>query len=87
MAISTSPLTPGQEDIKDQAISYRRRHGDFPMVICADQIYRTRSNRGFRQRHRIHLGVTRLGRPRHDAKLMATEKQQFMDDQRQRNAI
>jgi hypothetical protein len=56
-------------------------------VICADQIYRTRSNRAFCQRHGIRLSGPRLGRPKNDPELVATEKRQFIDDQRQRNAV
>jgi hypothetical protein len=56
-------------------------------VICADQIYRTRSNQAFCQRHGIRLSGPRLGRPKNDPELVAAEKQQFIDDQRQRNAV
>jgi hypothetical protein len=33
------------------------------------------------------LSGPRLGRPKNDPELVAAERQQFMDDQRQRNAI
>jgi IS5 family transposase len=56
-------------------------------VICADQIYRTRANRAFCQRHGIRLSGPRLGRPKTDSQLLAKEKKQFLDDQRQRNAV
>ena len=68
-------------------MAYRRRHGHYPEVICADQIYRTRANRAFCQRHGIRLSGPRLGRPKNDPELVAAEKQQFIDDQRQRNAV
>jgi len=68
-------------------MAYRRRHGHYPEVICADQIYRTRSNRAFCQRHGIRLSGPRLGRPKNDSELLAAEKQQYLDDQRQRNAV
>ena len=55
-------------------------------MICADQAYRTRSNRAFCTRHGIRLSGPRLGRPKNDPELVAAEKQQFIDDQRQRNA-
>jgi len=84
--LSYDPYNEG-EDLKAQAMAYRRRHGHFPEVICADQIYRTRSNRAFCQRHGIRLSGPRLGRPKNDPDLVAAEKQQFMDDQRQRNAV
>jgi len=75
------------EDLKAQARAYRRRHGSYPKVICADQIYRTRSNRAFCQRHGIRLSGPRLGRPKSDPELLAEDKRQFLDDQRQRNAV
>jgi transposase, IS5 family len=56
-------------------------------VICADQIYRTRSNRAFCQRHGIRLSGPHLGRPKNDALLVAAEKNQFADDQRQSNGV
>ena len=84
--LSYDPYNEG-EDLKAQAMAYRRRHGHYPEVICADQIYRTRSNRAFCQRHGIRLSGPRLGRPKNDPELLAAEKQQFIDDQRQRNAV
>jgi hypothetical protein len=56
-------------------------------VIYADQVYRTRSNRAFCQRHGIRLSGPRLGQPKHDPELVAAEKQQFIDDQRRRSAV
>ena len=75
------------EDLKAQARAYRRRHGHYPKVICADQIYRTRANRAFCLRHGIRLSGPRLGRPKNDPELLAEDKRQFLDDQRQRNAV
>jgi hypothetical protein len=84
--LSYDPYNEG-EDLKAQAMAYRRRYGHYPEVICADQIYRTRSNRAFCQRHGIRLSGPRLGRPKSDPELVAAEKQQFIEDQRQRNAV
>jgi IS5 family transposase len=84
--LSYDPYNEG-EDLADQAMAYGRRHGHYPAVICADQIYRTRANRAFCQRHGIRLSGPRLWRPKSDPELMAAEKQQFIDDQRQRNAV
>ena len=84
--LSYDPYNEG-EDLKAQARAYRRRHGHYPKVICADQIYRTRANRAFCQRHGIRLSGPRLGRPKNDPELLAAEKRQFLDDQRQRNAV
>ena len=38
--LSFDPYNEG-EDLKAQARAYRRRHGQYPKVICAYQIYRT----------------------------------------------
>jgi hypothetical protein len=84
--LSFDPYNEG-EDLKAQAKAYRRRHGHYPKVICADQIYRTRANRAFCLRHGIRLSGPRLGRPKSDPELLAEEKRQFLDDQRQRNAV
>jgi IS5 family transposase len=72
--LSYAPYNEG-EDHKAQATAYRRRSGHYPEVICADQIYRTRSNRAFCQRHGIRLSGPRLGRPKNDPELVAAEKQ------------
>ena len=56
-------------------------------MICADQIYRTRANRALCLRHGIRLSGPRLGRPKSDPELLAEDKRQFLDDQRQRNAV
>jgi hypothetical protein len=84
--MSYAPYNEG-EDLKVQARAFRRRHGHYPEVICADQIYRTRANRAFCQRHGIRLSGPRLGRPKSDPGIVAVEKRQFIDDQRQRNAV
>jgi hypothetical protein len=84
--LSFDPYNEG-EDLKAQVKAYRRRHGHYPKVICADQIYRTRANRAFCLRHGIRLSGPRLGRPKSDPELLAEEKRQFLDDQRQRNAV
>ncbi len=71
------------EDLRPQVLAYRRRYGCYPEVICADQIYRTRSNRAFCQRH----SGPRLGWPKSDRELILAEKKQFIDVQWQRNAV
>ncbi|MBC1262236.1 transposase [Synechococcus sp. BSF8S] len=81
-----NPYNEG-EDLKAQARAYWRRHGHYPEVICADQIDQTRANCAFCQRHGMRLSGPRLGRPKTDPELVAAEKQQFLADQRQRNAV
>ena len=84
--LSFDPYNEG-EDLKIQALAYRRRYGHYPKVICADQIFRTRANRAYCKRHGIRLSGPRLGRPKSNPQLLAEEKKQFLDDQRKRNAV
>ena len=84
--LSYYPYNEG-EDLKAQAIAYPRRYGHYPRVICTDQIYRIISYRAFCQLHRISLSGPPLGRPRSNLQLVIAEKQQFIYDQRQRNAV
>jgi hypothetical protein len=84
--LSHDPYNEG-EGLKAQARAYRRRHGHYPEAICADQIYRTRANLAFCQRHGIRLSGPRLGRPKNDPELVSEVKRKFADDQRQRNAV
>ena len=84
--LSFDPYNKG-EALKGQARAYHLHHGHDPKVICADQIYRTRANRAFCLRHGIRLSGLRLGSPKSDPELLAEERRQFLDDQRQRNAV
>lgn len=84
--LSFDPYNEG-EDLKARARAYRRQNRHYPRVICADQIYRMRANRAFCQRHGIRLSGPRLGRRKSDPQLLAEGKKQFLDDQRQRNAV
>jgi IS5 family transposase len=68
-------------------MAYLRSYGHYLEVICADQIYRTRANRVFCRRHAIRFSGPCLERPKRDSELVAAEKQQFIDDQRQMNAV
>jgi len=63
------------------------KYGCYPEVVCAGQIYRTRFNRPFYQRHGIRLASPRLRCPTNDPELVATEWWQFDYDQRQLNAV
>ena len=75
------------EELKVQASVYGRCHGHYPKVIFADQIYRNRANWAICLRHGSRLSGPRLGRPKSDPELLAEEKRQFLDGQRQRNAV
>ena len=48
------------ENLKSQTRPYRRRHGLYPKVICAEQVYRTFANRASCLRHGICLSGPRL---------------------------
>jgi IS5 family transposase len=55
-------------------------------VIYADHIYRTHANRTFRLLRGIRLSGPRLGRPKSNPELLAEEKREFLNYQRERNA-
>jgi IS5 family transposase len=57
--LSFNPYHEG-EDLKAQALAYRRRHGHDAKAIFAVQINRTRSNRRFCKKHGIRLSGPRL---------------------------
>ena len=46
---------------------YKARTGNYPERVLADQIYRTRDNRGYCKKHGIRLSGPKLGRPSQDA--------------------
>ena len=58
---------------------FKERTGHYPERVLADQIYRTRENRGFCKLHAIRLSGPKLGRPSL-MKQSAKEKQQEYQD-------
>lgn len=86
LRLSFDPYNGG-EDLMAQAMACRRCHGYYLKVICDDLIYRTRADRAFCLHHGFRLSGARLGRPKSNPALLAEEKCQFRDDQRQRNSI
>jgi hypothetical protein len=84
--LSWDPFNEG-EDLKAQVRAYKRRCGTYPKVVCADKIYRTRSNIAYCQRHGIRLSGPRLGRPKNDPAAAAEERRLTLEDQRRRNAV
>lgn len=46
---------------------YKARTGNYPERVLADQIYRTRDNRGYCKKHGIRLSGPKLGRSSQDA--------------------
>ena len=53
-------------DLKAQIATYKERYGEYPEVVCADKIYRTRDNLDFCKEHGIRLSGPKLGRPYKD---------------------
>ena len=49
--------------LQDAVNAYYERTGYYPERVLADQIYRTRDNRSFCQKHGIRLSGPKLGRP------------------------
>ena len=57
---------------------FKNRTGHYPERVLADQIYRTRNNRGYCKIHGIRLSGPKLGRPSEAAK--ADKKQAYQDN-------
>ncbi len=60
--LSWEPYNESQ-DLKGQIETYRQRYGRYPLVVCADKIYRTRENLRYCQEYGIRLSGPKLGRP------------------------
>jgi len=57
---------------------FKDRMGHYPERVLADQIYRTRENRGFCKQHGIRLSGPKLGRPSNTSK--EDKKQEYQDN-------
>lgn len=73
--------------LQQQAESYRRRFGQYPASIHADQIYRTRDNLRWCKERGIRLSGPPLGKPAQDPEVQAQLKRQARDDEAIRVAI
>lgn len=62
----------------DAVNRFKERTGHYPERVLADQIYRTRDNRGFCKLHGIRLSGPKLGRPGETAK--ADRKIEYQDN-------
>jgi hypothetical protein len=60
--LSWEPYNESQ-DLKGQIETNRQRYGRYPLVVCADKIYRTRENLRYCQEYGIRLSGSKLGRP------------------------
>lgn len=70
--------------LQDQVEAYRSRFGCYPESVHADQIYRTRVNRGWCKAHGIRLSGPPLGRPMKDPSVQDELKQQARQDEKVR---
>jgi IS5 family transposase len=52
------------KDLQQQVESYKQRHGYYPEVVLADQLYGSRENRKYLKERGIRFGGKPLGRPR-----------------------
>lgn len=51
------------KDLQQQVESYKQRHGYYPEVVLADQLYGSRENRNYLKERGIRFGGKSLGRP------------------------
>lgn len=64
-----------------QAIErFKERNGHYSERVLADQIYRTRGNRGFCKLHGIRLSGPKLGRPSMTKQSAKEKKQEYQDN-------
>mgnify|MGYP001597189795 CR=1 FL=1 len=79
------------KDLKKQVESYKRRHGCYPEVVLADQIYGSRENRKYLKERGIRFGGKRLGRPpkktKENKERLQELKAQRIQDSRERIPI
>jgi hypothetical protein len=66
---------------------YFDRHGYYPEVVCADQIYRNRENIRYCKAKGIRLSGPRLGRTPADPQKSREDKRIEREDTRTRNAV
>lgn len=64
---------------------YKKRYGYYPEVVLADQLYRTRENRGFCKKRGIRLSGPPLGRPA--AEERKNKELRERQDMKGRNAV
>lgn len=65
--------------LQEAVNAYYERTGYYPERVLADQIYRTRDNRAFCQRHGIRLSGPKLGRPSKETR-KSDKKMEYQDN-------
>jgi len=75
------------EDLPHQVEAYKRRFGQYPESVHADQIYRNRSNIAYCKERGIRLSGKPLGRPPKDKELLKEVQLQTRQDEADRVAV
>lgn len=70
-------------DLPTQVENYRKRHGCYPEVVLADNIYGSRENRRYLKQHNIRFAGKALGRPRKET---AANRHELRAEKRRRKA-
>jgi len=78
--LSWEPYHEGH-DLPAQVENYRKRHGYYPEVVLADQIYGSRENRRYLKEHNIRFAGKALGRP---PKATRENRNQLREEKRRR---
>ncbi len=66
---------------------FKKHHGHYPAVICADKIYRNRENLKFCRENHIRLSGPPLGRPSKDPLVLKKQRMQEREDAKIRNWV
>jgi len=75
------------KDLIGQVEKFRKRHGHYPSVVCADNIYGTRENRNYLRERGIRLTGKPLGRPVKNPTKSAYEKRRERQELRSRSEV
>jgi len=79
------------KDLQLQVERYKQRHGYYPEVVLADQLYGSRENRKYLKKRGIRFGGKSLGRPRkvtqENAEKIKKSRDQLKRDNRERIPI
>jgi len=74
-------------DLIDQIEQHKERYGTYPEVVCADKIYRTRTNLEYCTARGIRLSGPKLGRPHKGEAQRQADRKIERNDERRRVVI
>lgn len=74
-------------DLIDQIEQHKERYGTYPEVVCADKIYRTRTNLEYCTVRGIRLSGPKLGRPHKEEAQRQADRKIERNDERRRVVI